>query len=402
MPTPTRALLPLAAFVGGLQLAVLNPVVALLLAQLYGAGPAEVGTVLALMNASGFVAAVVIPAWADRRGRYLEAMLLCGALTLLTAVLLTLTTSLALAAIVLVVLAGPAGVWSGMLFAQQRSSGGRAEDLVRTRAVFSIAWVAGPPLGTGLITGFGERSVLVLIAVIAALSLGLTTLMLRARRGAEATTPRPAGAPGGEGQEAGGPVTSRARIVTTVLALTLLQAGNAASVTALPLLVTRTWEQSAAWSGAALGLCSLLEIPIMLGVARLTRRVRPTVLMTIGGACAVLYYAGVGLVSSPVLLLVLQLPNALAIAAVSGVGMAWMQETISPPGRASGISLNSRRVGAILSGPVLATASLGAVGYALPYLVMAALALAATVVIALTARHEGVGAGAPAAGDRLP
>lgn len=166
-----RFLLPSAALVGGLQLALLNPVIALLLTALYGASAAETGLILAIMNASGFVAAIVIPAWADRRREYLMPMFLCGALTLATAVLLAVTTSLAVAGIVLVVLAGPAGTWSGLLFAHQRASGGTSEEVIRIRAVFSVAWVAGPPLATGVMTGFGDRMVLVLIAAVAAASL---------------------------------------------------------------------------------------------------------------------------------------------------------------------------------------------------------------------------------------
>lgn len=77
-----RPLIPLATLLWGLQFALLSPALALILASLYGATPAEIGVVLAIYNASGFVASLIIPAWADRRGNYLLPLFGCGALTL--------------------------------------------------------------------------------------------------------------------------------------------------------------------------------------------------------------------------------------------------------------------------------------------------------------------------------
>ncbi|MDQ0618575.1 hypothetical protein [Arthrobacter globiformis] len=53
-----------AALFWGLQFAFLNPALALLLVALYNATAADVGWVLALYNASGFLAAILVPAWA--------------------------------------------------------------------------------------------------------------------------------------------------------------------------------------------------------------------------------------------------------------------------------------------------------------------------------------------------
>jgi MFS transporter, SET family, sugar efflux transporter len=55
----------------GLQFAFLNPAQALLLVTLFHATAAEVGWVIAVYNASGFLASLVLPAYADRRQDYL-------------------------------------------------------------------------------------------------------------------------------------------------------------------------------------------------------------------------------------------------------------------------------------------------------------------------------------------
>jgi SET family sugar efflux transporter-like MFS transporter len=148
MPTVKRLLIPSAALLWGLQFAFLNPALALLLVALFDATAAEVGWVLAVYNGSGFVASLVLPAYADRKGNYLWPLLACGVLTLALAVLLFITTSFPTAVIGLLVLGGPAGVGSSLLFAYLKYSGASPADVVNTRAIVSVAWVAGPPLAT--------------------------------------------------------------------------------------------------------------------------------------------------------------------------------------------------------------------------------------------------------------
>ncbi len=54
-----RILVSSSALFWGLQFAFLNPVLALLLVALFGATPGEVGWVLTVYNASGFVASLL-------------------------------------------------------------------------------------------------------------------------------------------------------------------------------------------------------------------------------------------------------------------------------------------------------------------------------------------------------
>ena len=179
-----RLLVPSSALLWGLQLAFLSPALALILVDLYGATTAEVGWVLAIYNASGFVASLLMPAYADKKHDYLGPMLVCGALTLLLAVVLALATSLPIATIALVVIGGPAGVGSSMLYAHLRHSGARPADIVNTRAIVSVAWVAGPPLATFIIGWFGNRAILLAIAAVAVLNIATTALMIAHRNAA--------------------------------------------------------------------------------------------------------------------------------------------------------------------------------------------------------------------------
>ena len=142
-----RLLVPSSALLWGLQLAFLSPALALSLVNLYGATTAEVGLVLAIYNASGFVASLLLPAYTDKKHDYLGPMLGCGVLTVLLAVVLVLVTSLPAATVALVVIGGPAGVGSSMLYAHLRYSGARPVDIVNTRAISprSLSSTSPPP-----------------------------------------------------------------------------------------------------------------------------------------------------------------------------------------------------------------------------------------------------------------
>jgi MFS transporter, SET family, sugar efflux transporter len=179
-----KLLVPSSALLWGLQLAFLSPALALILVNLYGATTAEVGWVLGIYNASGFIASLLLPAYADKKHNYLGPMLVCGALTLLLAVVLALATTLPIATIALVVIGGPAGVGSSMLYAHLRHSGARPSDIINTRAIVSVAWVAGPPLATFIIGWFGNRAILLAIAAVALLNIATTAIMIRHRRAA--------------------------------------------------------------------------------------------------------------------------------------------------------------------------------------------------------------------------
>ena len=94
------------------------------------------------------------------------------------ALVLAFTTWLPVAVVALVVLGDPAGVRSTMLFAHLRHSGATPADIVNTRAIVSVAWIAGPPLATLIIGAFGNRAILFAIGAIAVLTIATTAVMI--------------------------------------------------------------------------------------------------------------------------------------------------------------------------------------------------------------------------------
>lgn len=360
-----------AALFWGLQFALLNPALALLLVALYHATAADVGWVLALYNATGFLAAVLVPAWADRRKDYLRPLLLCGVLTLALAGVLSVVGTLPAAVVALVVLGGPAGVGVTLLFAQLKHSGTAPSRVINTRAVVSVAWVAGPPAATLVMGTFGEGAILPVLAVVAVLNIVTTVAMLRQRKAGSATV---------RAQDEG-PAAPRGAVVALVCGFTALQATNSAAVSVMGLFVSERLHLPLIWSGFALGLSALLEIPALVMIGKLGRKFSAHALIVSGCVAGIAYYAAMTFLADPASLLAAQVLNAWFFGIVAGVGLTVFQDVIPRPGLASGLYANTRRIGAIASGGLIAFGSVTPLGYQGIFAACAVITVAALVLM---------------------
>jgi len=380
-----RVLVPSSALLWGLQSAFLSPVLALILTELYGATTAEVGWVLAATNASGFVAALVLPAWADRKHNYLVLMMASAILTALLALLLAVVTTLPLAAVVLIVLGGPAGIGSSMLFAHLRHAGARPAAIVNTRAIISVAWVAGPPVAAAIIGWFGNRAILLAIAGVAGLSIITTTLMLKNRRAETRAADKPV-ATARHAEHL--PRVGRGGIVLITAAFVLLQATNATAMSIMTVYVTQTLGLDVLWAGIALGVAAALEVPALLLIGRLSERYSHLGLIATSCLAGIAYYLGLAFVTGPTLLIALQLVNAWSFAGIAGIGLPLFQELIPRPGLSTGLYMNTRRVGAIVSGPIIAIGSLTTLGQRGIFITSAAITLLGLIPITIARRKR--------------
>ncbi|MEV4989984.1 MFS transporter [Pseudarthrobacter sp. LMD1-1-1.1] len=384
-----KLLVPSSALLWGLQLAFLSPALALILVNLYGATTAEVGWVLGIYNVGGFVASLLLPAYADRKSDYLGPMLACGALTMLLAVVLGFATTLPIATVALVVIGGPAGVGSSLLFAQLRHSGGRPSDVINTRAIISVAWVAGPPVATFIMGSFGNRAILLAIAAVAVLNVAATAFMIKARAAATRAGDG-AGVEASKAAASAEPSVSRLAIALITAAFVLLQATNATAMTVMTIYVTDTLQMDVMWAGIALGVAAALEVPALLLVGRLTYRFSQLGLIISSCIAGICYYLGLSAVTGPLPLLALQLLNAWSFAGISGVGLPLFQQMIPQPGLSTGLYMNTRRIGAIVSGPIIAVGSLTGLGQRGIFLTSAALTLAGLTIVVIANRAKPV------------
>jgi len=179
----------------------------------------------------------------------------------------------------------------------------------------------------------------------------------------------------------------RPALVAIVTGFIALQATNSAVVAIMSLFVTERLGLPLLWSGIALGVSALLEIPALLVIGRLIRRVSSYALIASGCIAGLLYYAAMALISSPVALLALQPLNAWFYGVVAGIGLILFQQIIRRPGVASGLFSNTRRVGAIISGPIIGLGSATALGYQGVFVACAVLTAVALVFVEFARRN---------------
>ncbi len=356
-----RALLPLGLMflAVGISSALVMPFLALFLSTEVQAGPVRVTVFLIAAPLSGVVASSLIGRLSDRRA--VRRLLLVGASlagcggSLATAFVRDYWILLGLAVTGLAV----AGALFPQTFAFARqvllrdNPAGAAMAISALRTVFSVAWVAGPPLAAVLLQAGGFRYVYGAAAAMYLVAAAVAAFALvepPAVGGPVVAGAAPAPAPTGRD-------ASRTTLILATAGFTLLQCPITLGAQALPLYASRDLGGDVADAGLILGLCAALEIPLMLGLGWLTTRMplRPLIL---GGAAVGVVYFGLATAADAVwVLLVAQLLNALFIAAVSGLGITYVQEMLPrQPGRATTLFTNTFPIGAMLAGPLFGVA----------------------------------------------
>ncbi|MFD2762839.1 sugar efflux transporter [Micromonospora eburnea] len=392
-PSVVRTLffLGVVCFAVGIANAVVMPFLSLFLSTAVHADPVQITIFLLVAPLSGVVGATLIgwlsDRWAIRRALLVGASLAGLINAALTAYIRDYRVLVALA----VTLAPLSAALFPQAFAYARQvlSGadpGRAAMGISTlRTVFSLSWVVGPPLAALLLSGGGFR----FLYVSAAAMFGLAGLASIVGLKQVAT---PTVATGGPANDV--PTTSRSTLLLTLVAFVMLSCPLTLAVQALPLFISTDLGGDAAQAGPVLGLCAALEIPLMLALGALGTRIRVRVLLLAGAACGVTYYALASVASSLAMLAVGQLANAAFIAAVSGIGISYLQDLLPQrPGQATTLFTNCHPIGAMLAGPLLGLAQ--HYGFRLAYGVSAVLC-AAGLLLLLVVRPPATGRVAPA------
>jgi SET family sugar efflux transporter-like MFS transporter len=244
------------------------------------------------------------------------------------------------------------------------------------RTVFSIAWVAGPPLASLLLRTGGFVHVFGAATVMYALST-LIAIRWLTEVGPIPATPDEGALPPGRTW----------MLWLTAAGFTLLQTPLVLAVQALPLFIGTDLGGSPGSAGLILGLCAALEIPLMLGFGWLSTRMPLSRLILAGAASGVVYYGLAGFATSVWQLAAGQVLNALFIAAVSGLGISYMQDMLPQfPGRATTMFTNTFPIGAMLAGSLFGVAQ--EFGYRLAYMMSAALCCLGIVLLVVTRRDH--------------
>jgi SET family sugar efflux transporter-like MFS transporter len=352
-----RALLPLGLLflAVGISTALFNPFLSLFLSTDVDAGPVKITFFLIVAPLAGVLASLAIGRLSDRRP-IRRRLLISGAVagligTGLTAVVRDYWVLLALA-ITAFALAGslfPQSFAYARQVLERDDPAHAALGISGLRTVFSLAWVAGPPLAAFLLANgsfvwvYGTAALMYALAAVVAIC-WLDEVPAPAARAPDAPIDDRPDAP-------------RWTLWLTAAAFTLLHTPLTLAVQALPLFISTDLGGDVGDAGLLLGLCAALEIPLMLGLGMLATRLPLRGLLFAGTACGVAYYGLVAMTTDFWLLVGGQVLNALFIAAISGLGISYMQNMLPRhPGRATTLFTNSFPLGAMLAGPLFGLA----------------------------------------------
>lgn len=409
--TLTRRLLPLGLsfLAAGLSLALVGPFLALFLSTSVAAGPLKVTFFLVAGPVAGVAASWAIGRVSDRRPMRRRLLIIAALAGVVGCGLAAVIRDYWVLLAVTVTFVAIAGALFPQTFAYarevlQRDDPGRAAlGISALRTVFSLAYVGGPPIAALLLGHGGFTAVFGtaagMYAVAAIVAFGWMSEVEAPVVDPEQPPPMHA------------PPAVRTTIWLTVAAFTLIQAPMVLGVQALALFIQHDLHGSIGSAGLILGWCAALEIPLMLGLGLLTRRISVRGLILAGAACGIVYSAIVFGAPAVWVLLVAQIVNALFIASVSSLGITYVQDMMpAEPGRATTLFTNTFPIGQIMAGPLLGLAQ--HTDYRWAYAMNFAMCLLGTLLLLVTRpaaggstlrlrRARASGADVPA-GDRRP
>ena len=189
------------------------------------------------------------------------------------------------------------------------------------RTMFSAAWVVVPPVAGWIASRYGVFQV---FAFAAFGHLGCTLIFALMLTRPEARLPP---APRARQSRAFWRVLSRPRLVgiTGILAF---RTAVTLHLTLLPLSMLNDFHGSYADVGFTAAFAAALEVPFMLGWGMIAGRVSKDILLIGNGVIFAGYLFAMGFATSPAQVLWLQIPNAVATAALLSLTISYLQESI--------------------------------------------------------------------------
>ncbi len=211
------------------------------------------------------------------------------------------------------------------------------------RAQVSLAWVIGPPLAYALAMGF-SFTVMYLSAAVAFIVCGVMVWLFLPSMQKE--LPLATGT-----VEA--PRRNRRDTLLLFVICTLMWGSNSLYIINMPLFIINELHLPEKLAGVMMGTAAGLEIPTMLIAGYFAKRLGKRFLMRVAAVGGVCFYAGMLMAHSPVILLGLQLLNAIFIGILGGIGMLYFQDLMpGQAGSATTLDTNTSRVGWIIAGSV--------------------------------------------------
>lgn len=336
------------AFLTGIAGALQTPTLSIFLTDEVHARPAMVGFFFTGSAVIGILVSQFLAGRSDKRGDRKSLIVFCCLLGVLACTLFAWNRNYFVLLFVGVFLSSFGSTANPQMFALAREHAdktGREAVMFSSflRAQVSLAWVIGPPLAYALAMGF-SFTVMYLSAAVAFIVCGVMVWLFLPSMQKE--LPLATGT-----VEA--PRRNRRDTLLLFVICTLMWGSNSLYIINMPLFIINELHLPEKLAGVMMGTAAGLEIPTMLIAGYFAKRLGKRFLMRVTAVGGVCFYAGMLMAHSPVILLGLQLLNAIFIGILGGIGMLYFQDLMpGQAGSATTLYTNTSRVGWIIAGSV--------------------------------------------------
>ncbi|EKH4489806.1 sugar efflux transporter SetB [Escherichia coli] len=336
------------AFLTGIAGALQTPTLSIFLTDEVHARPAMVGFFFTGSAVIGILVSQFLAGRSDKRGDRKSLIVFCCLLGVLACTLFAWNRNYFVLLFVGVFLSSFGSTANPQMFALAREHAdktGREAVMFSSflRAQVSLAWVIGPPLAYALEMGF-SFTVMYLSAAVAFIVCGVMVWLFLPSMQKE--LPLATGT-----IEA--PRRNRRDTLLLFVICTLMWGSNSLYIINMPLFIINELHLPEKLAGVMMGTAAGLEIPTMLIAGYFAKRLGKRFLMRVAAVGGVCFYAGMLMAHSPVILLGLQLLNAIFIGILGGIGMLYFQDLMpGQAGSATTLYTNTSRVGWIIAGSV--------------------------------------------------
>ena len=336
------------AFLTGIAGALQTPTLSIFLTDEVHARPAMVGFFFTGSAVIGILVSQFLAGRSDKRGDRKSLIVFCCLLGVLACTLFAWNRNYFVLLFVGVFLSSFGSTANPQMFALAREHAdktGREAVMFSSflRAQISLAWVIGPPLAYALAMGF-SFTVMYLSAAVAFIVCGVMVWLFLPSMQKE--LPLATGT-----VEA--PRRNRRDTLLLFVICTLMWGSNSLYIINMPLFIINELHLPEKLAGVMMGTAAGLEIPTMLIAGYFAKRLGKRFLMRVAAVGGVYFYAGMLMAHSPVILLGLQLLNAIFIGILGGIGMLYFQDLMpGQAGSATTLYTNTSRVGWIIAGSV--------------------------------------------------
>ncbi|HHV1368455.1 TPA: sugar efflux transporter SetB [Escherichia coli] len=336
------------AFLTGIAGALQTPTLSIFLTDEVHARPAMVGFFFTGSAVIGILVSQFLAGRSDKRGDRKSLIVFCCLLGVLACTLFAWNRTYFVLLFVGVFLSSFGSTANPQMFALAREHAdktGREAVMFSSflRAQVSLAWVIGPPLAYALAMGF-SFTVMYLSAAVAFIVCGVMVWLFLPSMQKE--LPLATGT-----VEA--PRRNRRDTLLLFVICTLMWGSNSLYIINMPLFIINELHLPEKLAGVMMGTAAGLEIPTMLIAGYFAKRLGKRFLMRVAAVGGVCFYAGMLMAHSPVILLGLQLLNAIFIGILGGIGMLYFQDLMpGQAGSATTLYTNTSRVGWIIAGSV--------------------------------------------------